>query len=177
MRNYVPWLERGGMFAIANIRGNGEFGETWHKGGINENKQNTFDDFIGAAEYLISKRYTDKEHLGILGGSNDGLLTAAVAVQRPDLFNAVCSRVPLTDMVRIPEVRHCLHAGCTEYGDPENKEDLGRILKWSPYHNVKGRSLESYPSILFPTGNQGLPESIHRACPQDGSIPPIRKQV
>jgi prolyl oligopeptidase len=149
MRNYVPWLERGGIFAIANIRGNGEFGEVWHKGGIKENKQNTFDDFISAGEYLIAQGYTDRDHLGIMGGSNGGLLTAAVAVQRPDLFKAVCSRVPLTDMVRFP-LFGIASRWVHEYDDPQNKEDLERIMTWSPYHNVK-EGVE-YPAVLFTTG-------------------------
>jgi prolyl oligopeptidase len=151
MRNHVPWVERGGVFVIANIRGNGEFGEDWHKQGINEKKQNTFDDFIAAAEYLIAKKYTSEEYLGILGGSNGGLLTAVVAIQRPDLFQAVCSRVPLTDMVRFPKfgiASRWVH----EYGDPSKKDDLEKILKWSPYHNVK-EGIE-YPSILFTTGTK-----------------------
>ncbi|OGL99656.1 hypothetical protein A2318_01625 [Candidatus Uhrbacteria bacterium RIFOXYB2_FULL_45_11] len=149
MRNYVPWMERGGVFASANLRGNAEFGEEWHKAGIKESKQNTFDDFIAAAEYLIANNYCDPAHLGILGGSNGGLLTAAVEVQRPDLFRAVCSRVPLTDMVRFPLfgiASRWIH----EYGDPSIKEELEQILKWSPYHNVH-EGVE-YPSTLFMTG-------------------------
>ncbi len=149
MRSYVPWMERGGIFVEVNLRGNAEFGEAWHKAGIKENKQNTFDDFIAAAEYLIAQKYTDKNHLGILGGSNGGLLTAAVEVQRPDLFRAVCSRVPLTDMVRFP-LFGIASRWVHEYGDPNMKEDLERILKWSPYHNVKDGV--EYPSTLFMTG-------------------------
>ncbi|MEI6057901.1 MAG: prolyl oligopeptidase family serine peptidase, partial [bacterium] len=123
MRNWVPWTERGGVFAVANIRGGGEFGDTWHKGGIKMNKQNTFDDFIAAAEYLISQKYTDTSHLGIIGGSNGGLLVAAVGVQRPDLFTAICSRVPLTDMVRFPKFGIAVR-WMHEYGNPEVPEDL-----------------------------------------------------
>lgn len=123
MRNWVPWLLRGGIFAIANIRGGGEFGETWHKQGIKEHKQNSFDDFIAAAEYLIAKKYTNNEHLGITGGSNGGLLVSAVAVQRPDLFKAVCSRVPLTDMVRFPKFGMAIR-WVHEYGNPENQERI-----------------------------------------------------
>ena len=151
MRNYVPWVERGGIFVVANIRGNWEFGEKWHKDGVKENKQNSFDDFISVAEYLIKKGYTDRDHLGILGASNGGLLVSAVAVQRPDLFKAVCSRVPLTDMVRFPlfgVASRWIH----EYGNPQIKEDLQRILKWSPYHNIKSGT--EYPSFLFTTANK-----------------------
>lgn len=151
MRNHVPWLERGGVFALANIRGNGEFGEDWHKQGIKENKQNSFDDFISAGEYLIENKYTNQNKLGILGGSNGGLLTSAVAVQRPDLFKAVCSRVPLTDMVRFP-LFGIASRWVHEYGNPSIKEELKNILKWSPYHNVKVGV--EYPSILFTTGQK-----------------------
>lgn len=151
MRNWVPWIERDGIFAVANIRGGGEFGEKWHKTGIKENKQNSFDDFIYAAEYLISKKYTDVKHLGILGGSNGGLLVSAVAVQRPDLFKAVCSRVPLTDMVRFPKFGIAVR-WIHEYGNPEIKNDLEKILKWSPYHNTKNNV--EYPNILFTTANK-----------------------
>ncbi len=148
-RGWVPWLERGGVFVTANIRGGGEFGTKWHEQGIKENKQNSFDDFIAAAEYLIAQRYTDHDHLGILGGSNGGLLVSAVAMQCPDLFKAVCARVPLTDMVRFPKFGMAMR-WTHEYGNPEIKEDFGRIIKWSPYHNV--RSGIDYPNFLFTTG-------------------------
>ncbi len=151
MRNWIPWVERGGIFAIANIRGGGEFGDDWHKAGVAENKQNCFDDFISAGEYLIAQKYTSKEFFGIIGGSNGGLLVTAVAVQRPDLFSAVCSRVPITDMVRFPKFGMAVR-WIHEYGNPENKEDLIRILKWSPYHNVK-RGVK-YPDFFFATANK-----------------------
>jgi prolyl oligopeptidase len=151
MRNWIPWIQRGGVFAVANIRGGGEFGESWHKDGIKEKKQNSFDDFASAGEYLISKKYTSKEHFGILGGSNGGLLVSAVGIQRPDLFGAICSKVPLTDMVRF----HKFGIGIRwvhEYGNPDIKEELENILKWSPYHNVKENI--QYPSFLFTTANK-----------------------
>ena len=151
MKKFVPWIERCGIFAVANIRGNAEFGEKWHKGGIRENKQNSFDDFIAVAEHLIEKGYTDQDHLGILGGSNGGLLVSVVAIQRPELFKAVCARVPLTDIVRFPKfgiASRWIH----EYGNPQIKEDLQNILKWSPYHNIKN-GIE-YPSFLFTTANK-----------------------
>jgi prolyl oligopeptidase len=151
MRNWVPWIERGGIFAVANIRGGGEFGEKWHKNGIKENKQNSFDDFISAAEYLISQNYTDTNHLGIFGGSNGGLLVSAVATQKPDLFKAVCSRVPLTDMVRFPKFGMAVR-WIHEYGNPEIKNDFEKILRWSPYHNVKVGV--EYPNILFTTADK-----------------------
>lgn len=151
MRNWVPWVERDCIFAIANIRGGGEFGEKWHKDAIKNKKQNSYDDFIAAAEYLIASKYSDKEHLGILGGSNGGLLVSAVAVQRPDLFKAVCSRVPLTDMVRFPKFGVAVR-WVHEYGNPEVKEDLKEILKWSPYHNVEENT--EYPNFFFTTANK-----------------------
>ncbi len=151
MRNWVPWIERGGIFVIANIRGGGEFGESWHKGGVKENKQNSFDDFIAAGEYLIVQKYTDQQHLGIIGVSNGGLLVSAVGVQRPDLWKAICSRVPLTDMVRFPLFGIAVR-WTHEYGNPEIKEDLQRIMTWSPYHNVKEGT--KYPDFFFTTANK-----------------------
>lgn len=151
MRSWVPWIERDGIFVIANIRGGGEFGEKWHKDGIKEKKQNSFDDFIAATEYLIAHKYSDKEHLGILGGSNGGLLVSAVGVQRPDLFKAICSRVPLTDMIRFPKFGIAVR-WIHEYGNPEVKGDIEQILKWSPYHNVK-ENIE-YPNFFFTTANK-----------------------
>ncbi len=148
---WFPWLEQNGIFAIANIRGGGEFGKNWHKQGIKEFKQNSFDDFTAAAQFLISQKYTSTQHLGILGASNGGLLVSAVAVQHPDLFKAVCSRVPLTDMVRFPQfgiASRWVH----EYGDPKDKSDLERIIKWSPYHTVK--STVTYPHFLFTTADK-----------------------
>ena len=150
-RGFVPWLEHGGILAVANIRGGGEFGDDWHKGGIKENKQNSFDDFISAGEFLIKQGYTDSKHLGILGGSNGGLLVSVVAIQRPDLFKAVCSQVPLTDMVRFPMFGMAMR-WIHEYGNPENEEDLKNIMKWSPYHNVKDK--KEYPAFLFTTAEK-----------------------
>lgn len=150
-RNWLPWMERGGIFAIANIRGGGEFGEKWHKGGIKENKQNSFDDFIASGEYLISSGYTDSDHLGIIGGSNGGLLVSAVSIQKPDLFRAVCSLVPLTDMVRFYKFGMAIR-WVHEYGHPEKEDELKNILKWSPYHNVKEGV--TYPDFLFTTADK-----------------------
>ena len=147
--NRIPWVSRNGVFAIANIRGGGEFGVQWHKSALKNNRQKCFDDFMAAAEHLISEKYTNNKQLGILGGSNGGLLVSAVAVQRPDLFGAVCSMVPLTDMVRFPKFGMAFR-WTNEYGNPEIKEELEHILKWSPYHNVK-EGVE-YPNFLFTTG-------------------------
>ncbi len=151
MRNWIPWVERGGIYCVANIRGGKEFGESWHQSGIKEKKQNSFDDFIAAAEYLVDKKYTNSKHLGIVGGSNGGLLVSAVSVQRPDLFKAVCSRVPLTDMVRFNKFGIAMR-WVHEYGNPGIKEEFENILKWSPYHNV--RENINYPSYLFTTADK-----------------------
>ncbi|MEK7538991.1 MAG: prolyl oligopeptidase family serine peptidase [Patescibacteria group bacterium] len=159
MRGFVPWMERGGIYALANIRGGGEFGENWHRAAMGEKKQNSFDDFIAASEYLIAQGYTSPEHLGILGGSNGGLLVSVVAVQRPELFGAVCSRVPLTDMVRFPLFGMALR-WVHEYGDPKKEAELKNILTWSPYHNVKAGV--EYPNFLFTTGeNDNRVDPLH----------------
>lgn len=148
LRAFVPWLQKGGIYVSANIRGGGEFGKNWHLRGIRENKQKSYDDFIAAAENLIAKKYTDSKHLGILGASNGGLLVSAVAIQRPKLFNAVVAQVPLTDMVRFPKLL-IASRWIAEYGDPSQAESLKHILKFSPYHNVKNNM--EYPAFLFTT--------------------------
>ena len=153
MKNWVPWVEQGGVFAIANIRGGNEFGDFWHKSGIKEKKQNSFDDFIAAARHLIKKKYTTSDQLGILGGSNGGLLVSAVAIQQPDLFKAVASLVPLTDMVRFSKFGMAMR-WIHEYGNPEVKEELENILKWSPYHNI--RKGVKYPNFLFTTAEKDV---------------------
>lgn len=151
MRNWIPWIIRGGIFVIANIRGGGEFGEKWHTYGAKEYKQNSFDDFAFAAQYLITQKYTSTSHLGILGGSNGGLLVSAVSLQHPELFSAVCSKVPLTDMVRFPQFGIAMR-WVHEYGNPEIKEELENIMKWSPYHTTKDGV--EYPNTLFVTAEK-----------------------
>ena len=145
----VPWLEAGGIYALANLRGGGEYGEDWHKAGMLDNKQNVFDDFIAAAEWLIDNRYTNAGQLGILGGSNGGLLTGAALVQRPELFSAVVSAVPLLDMLRY---QHFLMARfwVPEYGTAENAEHLPFLLEYSPYQNVAEGT--EYPAVLLTAG-------------------------
>lgn len=142
------WLERGGVYVVANIRGGGEFGPKWHQDAVLHNRQRCYDDFIAVAEDLIGKKITSPKHLGIQGGSNGGLLTGAVMVQRPDLFQAVLIQSPLLDMVRYTE----LPPGASwmaEYGDPKKPEDLAYILKYSPYQNVKKDA--HYPEPFFTT--------------------------
>jgi prolyl oligopeptidase len=141
-----PWLEAGGGFAVPNLRGGGEYGEDWHRSGMLDKKQNVFDDFIAAAEYLIAQRYTSAEHLGISGGSNGGLLVGAVMVQRPELFRAVACAVPLLDMVRY----HLFGSGKTwisEYGSAEDAAQFKALYAYSPYHHVKPGT--KYPATLM----------------------------
>jgi len=142
------WLERGGLFAVANLRGGAEFGEEWHRAGMLDKKQNTFDDFIAAAEYLIAQKYTDPEHLAIRGGSNGGLLMGAVLTQRPDLFRAVVCQVPLLDMLRYQNFQ-IAKLWIPEYGSADNPQQFEWLYAYSPYHHVKSRT--GYPAILFMT--------------------------
>jgi prolyl oligopeptidase len=146
----IAWAEQGGIFAVANLRGGGEFGEAWHAAGMRANKQNTFDDFIAAAEFLIRERYTSSRHLGIAGGSNGGLLVTAVATQRPDLVEAVICTYPLIDMLRYHQF---LVAGywVPEYGSSASAEEFGWLYAYSPYHHVKRGT--RYPATLFITGD------------------------
>ena len=141
-----PWLEAGGGYALANLRGGGEYGEDWHKAGKLGNKQNTFDDFIAAGEYLVKEGWTKPERLAIQGGSNGGLLVGAAITQRADLFKAVICEVPLLDMVRY----HRFGSGRTwvsEYGSADKKDDFGWLYAYSPYHHVKAET--AYPSVLL----------------------------
>ena len=144
------WLESGGVFAEANMRGGGEFGEAWHRGGMLKRKQNVFDDFIAAAEHLIASGYTSAEHLAIRGGSNGGLLVGAVSNQRPDLFGAVVCTYPLLDMVRYHQF---LVAGfwVPEYGSSDDPEQFANLLDYSPYHNVDEAA--RYPATLYLSGD------------------------
>ncbi len=143
------WLSRGGVYAVANIRGGSEYGEDWHRAGMLEHKQNVFDDFIAAAEHLIARGVTKPARLACYGGSNGGLLTGAMLVQRPDLFGAVIIGVPLLDMLRY---QHFLIAKLwiPEYGDPDKLEDFEWLRAYSPYHNVKAGV--DYPPTLILTG-------------------------
>lgn len=144
-----PWLEAGGVYAVANLRGGGEYGDEWHRDGMLERKQNVFDDFIGAAEYLISSGVTSPEHLAIRGGSNGGLLTGTVAVQRPDLFSAAIVGVPLLDMLRYEKFLMA-RFWVPEYGSAENAEQFEFIRKYSPYQNIKKGV--KYPAMLVTAG-------------------------
>ncbi len=146
----TEWAESGGIFVLVNLRGGGEYGEAWHKAGMRGNKQNVFDDLYAAAEWLIAEGYTASRHIGISGRSNGGLLVGAAITQRPDLFGAVVCGYPLLDMVRYHQF---LVAGywVPEYGSSEDAEQLGWLLSYSPYHNVKPGT--AYPPIMFVTGD------------------------
>jgi prolyl oligopeptidase len=144
------WLDHGGVFAVANLRGGAEFGEDWHRAGMLDKKQNVFDDFIAAAEFLISEKYTDKDHLAIQGGSNGGLLTGVVMTQRPELFRAVVCQVPLLDMLRYQNFQ-IAKLWIPEYGSAENPDQFRWIYAYSPYQHVKAGT--QYPAVLFMTAD------------------------
>ncbi|MEW6130429.1 MAG: prolyl oligopeptidase family serine peptidase [Acidobacteriota bacterium] len=144
------WAEMGGVYAVPNLRGGSEFGEKWHKAGMLENKQNVFDDFIAAAEWLIQNKYTNSSKLAISGGSNGGLLVGAAMTQRPDLYQAVICAVPLLDMIRYQNFL-VARFWVPEYGSSEDAQQFKYILKYSPYHNVKKGV--KYPAVMFTTGD------------------------
>ncbi len=149
-RTAYLWMEHGGVFAVANLRGGAEFGEDWHRAGMLDKKQNVFDDMIAAAEYLIAEKYTDKDHLAIQGGSNGGLLMGAMITQRPELFRAVVCQVPLLDMLHYQDFQ-IAKLWIPEYGTAENPEQFKWLYAYSPYHHVKAG--EEYPAVLFMTAD------------------------
>ncbi|NVD99446.1 prolyl oligopeptidase family serine peptidase [Massilia sp. BJB1822] len=145
------WLKHGGVYVLANIRGGGEFGPRWHQAALKENRQRAYDDFIAVAQDLAKRKVSSPRHLGIMGGSNGGLLVGAVLTQRPDLFNAVVCQVPLLDMRRYSR----LLAGASwmgEYGDPDDPAQWAYISKYSPYQNVSKD--KHYPRTLFTTSTR-----------------------
>jgi prolyl oligopeptidase len=150
-RQDVPaWLERGGVWATASMRGGSEYGEVWHEAGMLERKQNVFDDFIAAAEYLVRERYATPRTLGIMGGSNGGLLVGAVMEQRPDLFAVALPAVGVMDMLRY----HKFSGGSawiTEYGSADDKPAFEYLIKYSPLHNLKKGTC--YPATLVTTAD------------------------
>jgi prolyl oligopeptidase len=143
------WLDGGGVFVDANLRGGGEYGEDWHHQGALTHKQNVFDDFLSVAEHLIAEKYTDSAHLAIMGGSNGGLLMGAAMTQRPDLFRAVVSLVGIYDMLRV-ELDPNGSFNTTEYGSVKNPEQFEALYAYSPYHHVK--TATAYPAIFMATG-------------------------
>jgi prolyl oligopeptidase len=147
---YAWWLEQGGYFALPNLRGGDEYGEPWHKAAMFEHKQNVFDDFFAAAEYLIANHYTVAQRFALRGRSNGGLLMGAAITQRPDLFAAIWCGYPLLDMLRYQKFEMG-RLWTTEYGSAEKAQDLSYLLKYSPYQNVKPG--QKYPAIMFFTGD------------------------
>jgi prolyl oligopeptidase len=146
----VIWADRGGIFAMPNLRGGGEFGEDWHRAGMMEKKQTVFDDFYAAAEWLIANKYTNSEKLAIEGGSNGGLLMGAAITQRPDLYRAVICTYPLLDMLRFQKFMDG-PLWVAEYGSSDDEAQFKYLLAYSPYQNVKDGT--KYPAVLFITGD------------------------
>jgi prolyl oligopeptidase len=146
----LVWMEMGGIYAQANLRGGGEYGKAWHDGGRLLNKQNVFDDFVAAAEWLIEHEYTSTPKLAIGGGSNGGLLVGACLTQRPDLFGACLPAVGVLDMLRFHKFT-IGWAWTSDYGSPENKSEFEALLAYSPYHNVRPGT--RYPPTLVTTAD------------------------
>ncbi len=143
------WLDGGGVYVIANLRGGGEFGESWHRQGALTHKQNVFDDFLAVARHLIAHRYTDRGHLAIIGGSNGGLLMGAALTQHPELFRAVVARVGIYDMLRVELDPNGLF-NTTEFGSVKDPREFKALYAYSPYHHVKTGT--DYPAIFMATG-------------------------
>ncbi len=146
----LVWMEMGGVYALANLRGGGEYGEEWHQAGTKLNKQNVFDDFIAAAEWLIDNQYTQPAKLAIAGGSNGGLLVGACMTQRPDLFGAALPAVGVMDMLRFHKFT-IGWAWCSDYGSPENPEEFKALYAYSPLHNLKPGT--AYPATMITTAD------------------------
>ena len=156
---FAPFIEAGGVYAVANLRGGAEYGEAWHKAGMLGKKQNVFDDFIAAAEYLVRRKITSPERLAISGRSNGGLLTTAVLTQRPDLYRAVISGVPLTDMLRYHLFR-IAKLWIPEYGSPEEPKAFKWLYAYSPYHRVKQGA--KYPAVfVFTAESDSRVDAMH----------------
>jgi prolyl oligopeptidase len=152
------WLEMGGIYAVANLRGGGEYGEEWHRAGTRLKKQNVFDDFIAAAQYLIRENYTRPQRLAILGRSNGGLLVAAALVQRPDLFGAALPAVGVLDMLRYHTASANARQWSSDYGLSEDPAEFDVLRAYSPVHNVK-------PGICYPPTLVTTAESDDRVVP------------
>ena len=146
----LVWLEMGGIYAVANLRGGGEYGEAWHQAGMKEQKQNVFDDFIAAAKWLITNKYTSSQKLAIAGGSNGGLLVGACMTQCPELFAAALPAVGVLDMLRFHKFT-IGWAWCPEYGDPDNKADFKTLYAYSPLHNLQADT--KYPATMITTAD------------------------
>ncbi|HKN73973.1 MAG TPA: prolyl oligopeptidase family serine peptidase [Candidatus Acidoferrum sp.] len=147
---YAWWMEQGGFYAQPNLRGGGEYGEKWHQAGMFEHKQNVFDDFFAAAQYLVDEKYTSPKRFAIRGRSNGGLLMGAAITQHPEMFGAIWCGYPLLDMIRYQNFL-IGKWWTTEYGSSDNPDQFPYLLKYSPYHNVKAGT--KYPAIMFNTGD------------------------
>jgi prolyl oligopeptidase len=143
------WLDHGGIYVVANLRGGGEFGEAWHLAGNLTKKQNVFDDMIAAAQHLVDRGYTKPERLAAMGGSNGGLLMGAILTQRPDLFRAIVSAVGIYDMLRV-ELTPNGAFNVTEFGTVKDPPQFKALMAYSPYHHVKPGT--TYPALLLTTG-------------------------
>ena len=154
----AAWLEKGGTYVQANLRGGGEYGPEWHEAAMKHKRQNAYDDLAAVAEDLVKRGVSTNKQLGVMGGSNGGLLTSVMLTQRPELFGAIVSKVPLTDMKRY----HKLLAGASwmsEYGDPENADDWAALSKFSPFHNIKKGA--TYPPVFYTTSTKD--DRVHPA--------------
>jgi prolyl oligopeptidase len=152
------WLERGGTYVVANIRGGGEFGPAWHNAGLKENRQKVYDDFFAVSQDLIDRKITSPRRLGIMGGSNGGLLMGVALTQRPELYNAIVVQVPLFDMIRYTQIG----AGASwvgEYGDPAIPSERAVIAKYDPYSNLKAG--QKYPEVFIETSTKD--DRVHPA--------------
>jgi len=148
-RSLLPWLDKGGVYAVACLRGGGEFGKEWHEAGRLSNKQNVFDDFIAASMWLVKNGWTNPQKLAIEGGSNGGLLVGAALTQHPELYKAALCEVPLLDMLRYHEFT-VARIWIPEYGSAEDEEQFKYLKEYSPYHNVQPG--KDYPAVLFTAG-------------------------